>query len=183
MQTQYPQVKLHILKGKSVDDLLQGIESGLCQGGISTDSLLLYNLGVSEKYCKYDLVGSKLNFGYYAIPWRIDLKDTVAAATDVFLTQLIESNGVKASQDKHFPPLSSRACPSKAETTQDTSRISLVQMSGIFCVQGAFVIIALIIHFVKTLSMKVNGKGMWWRDNAGSMPTYGCDPYGTARFS
>jgi hypothetical protein len=78
MQSEYPTTPLVLVDGTE-PEIVAAVKAGTCAGGVSTDVHLKHFLSESsENACDVELTGSTLNFGYYAIPWKVQAQETVS---------------------------------------------------------------------------------------------------------
>ncbi len=169
LSTFYPQLKMQPVPGLTQAGLLPAIASGKCKGGVGPGPELQYALGgpgifdadgfdPNSTFCNLETVGDLLTFGYYGIPFsKVDrgvVNETTLHAISVLVDLAIDTGNYTTAAKTYFPEPSTRPTCAKQDAALQAAiaasaseALELEDMSGLFVMEGAALVVALFIRF------------------------------------
>jgi hypothetical protein len=178
LATFYPKLQVQPIPGLTQAGLLPAIASGQCVGGVGPDPELKYALGgpgiqapdgfdPTNSFCKLQTVGDRLTFGYYGIPFKrkdtATVNETTLLAISVLMDLAIDQgNYTNNAANTFFPLPENRAvCAAQQAALQaeilasSSAKLHLEDVSGLFIIEGAALVMALIIRARRVASAAV----------------------------
>lgn len=169
LATFYPKLQVQPIPGLTQAGLLPAIVSGLCAGGVGPDPELKYALGgpgiqaadgfdPTDSFCDLEIVGDRLTFGYYGIPFKrndtVTVNERTLHAISVLMDLAIDQGNYTSSASATFFPLpenravcAAQAAALEAEFAASASTVlQLEDLSGLFIMEGAALVLAVIIR-------------------------------------
>ncbi|KAG2451075.1 hypothetical protein HYH02_004343 [Chlamydomonas schloesseri] len=172
MAKRYPGIRTVVVDSGQAN-LFDAVLSGRCVGAVNTDVHTRFILGSDDSFCDLQIVGQTLSLGYYAIPFRKSLANStsggggsssanpVVAAMNVLMADFIDAGEATDTASIHFPMDSDALCRAHAEAAaadsgggSDLVSISLIDVGGLFILQGVAVVFCLVALAATKLSRR-----------------------------
>ena len=158
LASQLPNVEF-IITGPTTESMLNGVLSGLCQGGIDDELILRWTLGAGDPagaFCGIDEVGPPTQGAYpFGLAFPVNMSRSRVDAVSIAIAAALYDGNYSAAESIYMPqtrPLSQCAAYLASVGTASTSGVqplSLTDMAGVFIIGVSAVVLTACGRIVK----------------------------------